>query len=127
MARALVRTLSLGKLGRVSISGHCWHTAEKAQIRRLTRAADRRAARAGFFRRSPHWSYEFEYFFEIEPKEAFRKQLFGENKLRQVTGEDAAKTKKELFGDPLSGSHRRTLPPTKYGYSKTTRVATSRS
>ena len=50
--------------------------------------------------RSPHWSYEFEYFFEIEPNEALKKQPFGENKLRQVTGEETAKIKKELFGDP---------------------------
>ena len=49
--------------------------------------------------RSPHWSYEFEYFFEIRPNAKLKEQLFGKNRLQQVTGEEATKIKKNLFGD----------------------------
>ena len=54
--------------------------------------------------RSAHWTYEFEYFFEIEPNEAFKKHLFVENKLRQITGDEAAKIRKDSFGEPPSWS-----------------------
>ena len=30
--------------------------------------------------RSAHWSYEFEYLFEVEKNNKFREQLFSENK-----------------------------------------------
>lgn len=50
--------------------------------------------------RSAHWSLEFEYFFEIERNEDFKRRLFAENKLRRVLGDEAAKSKKEIFGDP---------------------------
>ena len=52
--------------------------------------------------RSPHWSYEFEYYFEIGPNSKLKEQLFGENKLRQVNGGDAAKIKNNVFGDAPS-------------------------
>ena len=49
--------------------------------------------------RSPHWTYEFQYFFEIEPNDALRKQLFTENKLVQLAGKEAAKAKRDSFGE----------------------------
>jgi hypothetical protein len=49
--------------------------------------------------RSPHWSYEFEYFFEIGPNAKLKEQLFGKNKLQQVTGDEAMKIKKNTFGN----------------------------
>ena len=42
--------------------------------------------------RSPHWTYEFEYFFEIAPNDALKKQLFTAN-LRQLTGKDAVEAR----------------------------------
>jgi len=50
--------------------------------------------------RSPHWSYEFEYFFEIGPNAKLKEQLFGKNKLQQVTGDEAANIKRNVFRDP---------------------------
>ena len=38
--------------------------------------------------RAPHWSYEAGYLFEIQPNETLRKQLFSENKLRQLQTSD---------------------------------------
>jgi hypothetical protein len=52
--------------------------------------------------RSPHWTYEFEYFFEIAPNTTLTKQLFAQNKLRQVSGDEAAQSKKNVFGDAPS-------------------------
>jgi hypothetical protein len=43
--------------------------------------------------RSAHWTYEFEYFFEIAPNQKLKEQLFRENKLRQLTGDQAGKVK----------------------------------
>jgi hypothetical protein len=34
--------------------------------------------------RSPHWSYEAGYFFEVAPNAGVEKQLFTQNKLRRV-------------------------------------------
>jgi hypothetical protein len=48
--------------------------------------------------RSPHWSYEFEYFFEIAPNAALKAQLFGANNLRQLTGKDAIEAQAKVFG-----------------------------
>ena len=52
--------------------------------------------------RSSHWTYEFQYFFQIMPNTRFTAKLFAENKLRQVTGAEAAAVKKNVFGDPPS-------------------------
>jgi hypothetical protein len=41
--------------------------------------------------RSPHWSYEFEYFFEIVPSAELKQQLFSDNSLRQLVGAEASK------------------------------------
>jgi hypothetical protein len=49
--------------------------------------------------RSPHWSYEFEYYFEIGPNVKLKEQLFGKNKLQRVNGDEAAKVRKNVFGD----------------------------
>ena len=49
--------------------------------------------------RSPHWSYEFQYFFEIAPNADLKRQLFSANKLRRVTGADAAKARKNVSGN----------------------------
>jgi hypothetical protein len=49
--------------------------------------------------RSPHWSIEFEYFFEIAPNAALKAQLFTANRLRQVGGEEAKRIRARIFGD----------------------------
>lgn len=49
--------------------------------------------------RSAHWTYEFEYFFEIAPNTKLKEQLFANNKLRKVSGDEATKIKKDVFGD----------------------------
>jgi hypothetical protein len=49
--------------------------------------------------RSPHWSYEFQYFFEIAPNVDLKRQLFSANKLRRVTGAEAEKARKNVFGN----------------------------
>jgi hypothetical protein len=48
--------------------------------------------------RSRHWTYEFQYFFEIASNIKLKEQLFDKNKLRQVTGDEATKIKKNVFG-----------------------------
>jgi hypothetical protein len=48
--------------------------------------------------RSPHWTYEFEYFFAIAPDAQLKAQLFGENKLRQATGAEAIRVKTDNVG-----------------------------
>jgi len=52
--------------------------------------------------RSPHWTYEFQYFFEIAANIKLKKQLLAKNKLRQVTEDEATKIKKNVFGDAPS-------------------------
>jgi hypothetical protein len=52
--------------------------------------------------RSPHWTYEFQYFFEIAPNPKLKEQLFSKNKLRLITGNQAAKAKGNFFGDAPS-------------------------
>ena len=52
--------------------------------------------------RSPHWTYEFQYFFEIAPNTTFKTQLFAQNKLRLLTGKAATSVKSEAFGDAPS-------------------------
>ena len=49
--------------------------------------------------RSPHWSYEFQYFFEIAPNADLKKQLFTANKLRRLTGKEAVEARAKVFGD----------------------------
>jgi hypothetical protein len=49
--------------------------------------------------RSAHWTYEFAYFFEIAPEPRLKSQLFGKNKLRQATGVEAMRVKKDGPGD----------------------------
>src|SRR5262245_59192054 len=48
--------------------------------------------------RSPHWSYEMEYFFEIAPNAALHSQLFSKNGLRRLVGSDASNVKGDVFG-----------------------------
>jgi hypothetical protein len=52
--------------------------------------------------RSPHWSYEFQYFFEIAPNAELKKQLFTANKLRQLTGKEATEARAQIFGESPS-------------------------
>ena len=49
--------------------------------------------------RSPHWTYEFEYFFEIAPNATLKEQLFTKNKLRELTGNEATKAREDVPGD----------------------------
>lgn len=46
--------------------------------------------------RSPHWTYECAYSFEIQPTAELRQQLFTENRLRRLTTEEATNAKKLL-------------------------------
>tara|TARA_B100000959_G_C14816149_1_gene555928 strand:+ start:491 stop:937 length:447 start_codon:yes stop_codon:yes gene_type:complete len=48
---------------------------------------------------SPHWSHEFEYFFEIVPTPEFTEQLFIKNQLREIKGEEAETAKLNFFAD----------------------------
>lgn len=50
--------------------------------------------------RSPHWTYEFRYFFELVPTAELKQQLFTKNDLRQVTGEDAAVARQRAYAAP---------------------------
>ncbi len=52
--------------------------------------------------RSPHWTHESQYFFEIAPDPRFETLLFGKNKMRQATGAEAIQIKKNVFGDAPS-------------------------
>jgi hypothetical protein len=52
--------------------------------------------------RSPHWSYEFEYFFEIAPNAGLKQQVLTANKLRQLVGEEAAAARGNRFRDAPS-------------------------
>jgi len=47
---------------------------------------------------SAHWTYEFQYFFEVAPNTRLRDELL-KGKLRQVSGEAASKARKDLVGD----------------------------
>jgi hypothetical protein len=50
------------------------------------------------YSRSPHFTFEFEYFFEIAPNTKLKEQLFSENKLRRLAGVEATKAKANVFG-----------------------------
>ena len=47
--------------------------------------------------RSPHWSYEAGYVFEIAANAALRQQLFSENRLVKLDGPAAAESKRLCF------------------------------
>ena len=47
--------------------------------------------------RSPHWSYEAGYVFEIAANAEFRQQLFGENRLVRLEGPAAEEVKRLCF------------------------------
>ena len=47
--------------------------------------------------RAPHWSFEAGYLFEIEPNDALRKQLFTENRLRQLERSETAERERPCF------------------------------
>ena len=51
-----------------------------------------------YYWRSPHWSDEFQYFFEVEHNDRFKQQLFTTNKLIQLVGKDAITAKTDFFG-----------------------------
>jgi hypothetical protein len=70
-----------------------WHRAFRS-----TRPSDVVVVHSRYWR-SPHWSYEFEYFFEIAPNAALKQQLFTANTLRQLTGKDAVEARARVFGD----------------------------
>jgi hypothetical protein len=48
--------------------------------------------------RSPHWSYEFQYFFEIAPNTQLKAQLLTANNLRRIAGKKAAEVRENVFG-----------------------------
>jgi len=52
--------------------------------------------------RSPHWSYEFQYFLEIAPNAALQAQLFNENKLRKIADSESEAVRRDVFGDAPS-------------------------
>jgi len=49
--------------------------------------------------RSAHWSNEFGYFFELAPNGTLKEQLFTKNKLKRVSGEEAATAKRNTLSD----------------------------
>jgi hypothetical protein len=49
--------------------------------------------------RSPHFTFEFEYFFEIKAHEGLRKQLFTMNGLVKLGGAEASKAFQDVFAD----------------------------
>jgi len=49
--------------------------------------------------RSPHWSYEAGYVFEIAANAALRQRLFSENRLVKLGGAAAAESKRLCFGE----------------------------
>ncbi len=49
--------------------------------------------------RSPHWTLEFEYFFEIESNDTLREQLLTQNNLTQLDSKDAETAIKDFFGE----------------------------
>ena len=52
-----------------------------------------------YYWRSPHWSDEFQYFFEIERNDQLKQQLFTKNKLTQLEGSEALAAKTKFFGE----------------------------
>lgn len=48
--------------------------------------------------RSPHWTYEFEYFFEIERNDKLNAQLFSQNRLKKIEGKEAEEAMSDFFG-----------------------------
>ena len=49
--------------------------------------------------RSTHWSYEYEYYFELGDAPVLRDQLFAKNQLRRLSGDDAVAVKVNLPDD----------------------------
>lgn len=49
--------------------------------------------------RSPHWTTEFRYFFQIHDDEELRGQLFDENALTELTGDAAREAFDDSFGE----------------------------
>ena len=49
--------------------------------------------------RSAHWTYEFQYFFEIEKNDKLKAQLFSENKLKKIEGKEAEDAMSGFFGE----------------------------
>lgn len=49
------------------------------------------------FWRSPHWTYEFEYFIQIQHNDDFRKRLFEHNKLKTPDTENERKSITDFF------------------------------
>ncbi|MBZ5538523.1 MAG: hypothetical protein LAO31_21470 [Acidobacteriia bacterium] len=64
---------------------------------RSTKPADVVVVHSRYWR-SPHWTFEFEYFFEIAPHEKLREQLFRENKLRRLSINEAARSRDKGYG-----------------------------
>jgi len=62
--------------------------------------------------RSPHWSFEFQYFFHIRRNSALKEQLFTENTLVQLEEERATDAASDFFGEKPSWF----LPETPRGY-----------
>jgi len=51
--------------------------------------------------RSPHCTYEFQYFFEISDKSGeFKKELFSRNALLKLPPSEAAEARDRCFGEP---------------------------
>jgi len=49
--------------------------------------------------RSAHWSYEFQYFFEIAANETLKNQFVATNNLRLATATDAERIKSDIVGE----------------------------
>ena len=68
---------------------------------RSTKPPDVRVIHSRYWR-SAHWSYEFQYFFEIAPNAGLKQQLFAANKLRRLVGDEAVAARANRFRDAPS-------------------------
>lgn len=91
--------LLLGALSCGYISSGTWEDDPKNWKRafRSTKPPDVVVVHSKYYR-SPHWSYEFQYFFHIRANTSLEQQLVRDNHLRKLSGDELA-TVKDYFGD----------------------------
>jgi hypothetical protein len=68
------------------------------RIFRASKPADIAVVHSQFWR-SPHWTYEFEYFLQVAPSDEFKKTLFHLNKLKRLTTEEELRKAVDFFGE----------------------------
>jgi hypothetical protein len=68
------------------------------RIFRASKPADVTVIHSQFWR-SPHWTYEFEYFLQVAHNDEFKKTLFHFNKLKQLTTDEEPHNAVDFFGE----------------------------